>query len=109
MSLPMFFINKISGSNASNKAQEFVDNEIRAFEYRTIQDTAGLDELEKHLQDILTEAHTKFPRCKVMTLSKGRYILGGYEFCVHASSTGYNIVTSLIVIEIKGDWKGGLK
>ena len=106
MIVSSYFIDDVTVNANRNKVQEYLNEHLRSFQYRSIQDDKELIDFENTLKKLVAEANEINHRVKALSYNKCGFILGGHLYCFEA---GQVPVSSLRVITVRGDWKGGLK
>ena len=110
MTQPFYFITSVSTSKSENRAQEYIRNEVRDLERRTLTDVLDLEELERSLVSATCTAHELYPRTRQMFVRRGAVSPDVMSITVYAPTSCENhIVVKLVIAKIIGPWKGGLK
>lgn len=106
MIVSTYFIDDVTVNVNKNKVQEYLNEHLREFQYKSIQDDKELIEFENALKKLVKEANDVNHRVKAISYNKCGYIMGGHVYFFEAGPVS---VSSIRVITIRGDWKGGIK
>ena len=108
MTHPIFFVKSVAVCLPRNKAQDYIEKEVKETEHRTIDDSVELERYHAWLQSLTESAHKMYPRTKPAVASKSPSSGGEHIFTIHYEK-GYDSFVVISVCTIRGEWKGGIK
>ena len=102
MIVSTYFVDDVKVLLNKNKVHEYLNEQLRKFQYKSIQDDSELIEFENTLKKLVANANNINHRVKPLSYNKCGFILGGHLYYFTAGEVQ---ISSIRIITIRGNWK----